>query len=63
MLEPLSNSQQQLRGRKVQDMTVDQLADWIDACFKMERWVKGNKARRSWKLGGEEAKAELERRK
>ena len=63
MAEPLSKSQQQLRGRSVGDMTDDQLRDWIDACEKMESWVKASKARRSWKLSGHDAEAVLERRK
>jgi hypothetical protein len=63
MSEPLSKSQQHLRGRNVADMTTDQLRDWIDACAKMERWVTAAKARRSWKLSGQHAQQELERRK
>jgi len=62
MPEPLSKSQQQLRGRNVIDMTVAQLRDWIDACDKMELWVKANKARRTWTRGRREAEAELKRR-
>jgi len=59
---PLSQSQQRLRGRKIADMTDDQLRDWIDACTRMEKWVKPAKARRSWKQSGQEAMEELERR-
>lgn len=62
MAEPLSKSQQRLRGRKVADMTADQLLDWIDACAKMEQWVDAAKARRSWKQSAEDAQQELERR-
>ena len=36
MAEPLTKSQRSLRGKKVVDMTDDQLRDWIDACAKME---------------------------
>ena len=60
--EPLSRSQQGLRGRDIRDMTIEQLRDWIDACEKMEAWVKPPKARRSWKHSGQEAIAELEGR-
>ena len=63
MAMPLSKTQQRLRGRKIADMTDDQLRDWIDACSRMEEWVKPPKARRSWKSAGQEAMAELERRK
>ena len=63
MSEPLSKSQQALRGRTLTDMTEDQLRDWIDACNKMEVWPHtAKKARHDWKLGGNEAMAELERR-
>ena len=62
MAEPLTRSQQQLRGRKISDMTVEQLRDWIDACDKMETWVGAAKARRGWRLSGIEAQAELARR-
>ena len=63
MAEPLSKSQQQLRGRKILVMSVEQLRDWIDACDKMEAWVDAAKARREWRLSGIEATEELERRK
>ena len=59
---PLSASQQSLRGRSVQNMTVDQLRDWIDACCKMENWVKFAKARRGWRQSGQDAQEELQRR-
>lgn len=62
MPEPLTRSQQSLRGRKVCDMTDDQLRDWIDACEKMERWVDAAKARRDWRLSGIEAQDELDHR-
>ena len=62
MHEPLSNSQQKLRGREIRVMTHEQLVDWIRACHAMEKWVRYNKARRSWKHSGIEAEAELERR-
>jgi len=59
---PLTRSQQALRGRKICDMSIDQLRDWIDACNKMERHVIYNKGRRSWTRSRSEAEAELERR-
>jgi hypothetical protein len=61
--QPLSRSQQRLRGRKVSDMNDAQLRDWIDACTKMEEWrgIDG-KARRGWKESRAAARAELERR-
>jgi hypothetical protein len=62
MTEPLSKSQQQLRGRDVHTMTNDQLSDWIHACNSMEKWVKYNKARRSWKRGRKEAEEEIQKR-
>ena len=62
MSEPLSKSQQALRGSKINDMSIDQLQDWIDACGKMERWVDAAKARREWRVSGIEAERELERR-
>jgi hypothetical protein len=63
MDSPLSASQESLRGRKVKDMTEQQLRDWIDACERMEAWPHTErKARRGWKAGRVEAIAELERR-
>ena len=62
MAEPLTKSQQSLRGRKIVDMTDAQLRDWIEACEKMEVWVGDAKARRGWRLSGIEAENELERR-
>jgi hypothetical protein len=63
MDEPLSDSQQALRGRKVTDMTEAQLHDWIDACDRMEAWKHiTNKARRGWKDSRAEAVTELARR-
>ena len=61
--QPLTKSQQKLKGRKVTDMTVEQLKDWIEACEKMERWIaRAGKARREWKRSGQEAQTELEGR-
>jgi hypothetical protein len=60
--EPLTNSQRELRGRRISAMSIAQLRDWIDACMKMERSVEFNKARRSWKRSREEATEELTRR-
>lgn len=62
MAEPLSKSQQALRGRKICDMTEEQLRDWIGACLKMEKWVGAAKARRGWRLSGIEAEQELNSR-
>jgi hypothetical protein len=62
MREPLTLSQQRLRGRKVSDMKIDQLRDWLNACEKMSVWVKPPKARRSWAQGLKEAEEELEQR-
>jgi hypothetical protein len=62
MAEPLSKSQQSLRGRKIADMTDHQLRDWIQACEKMENWVGHAKARRGWRLSGVQAEKELDRR-
>ena len=44
------------------DMSDAQLEDWIDACAKMEVYVKAAKVRRSWKRSGSDALAEVERR-
>lgn len=62
MNEPLTKTQQELRGRSVSDMSLGQLRDWIDVCKKMENWVGYNKARRGWRQCREEALAELSRR-
>ena len=62
MTEPLTKNQQNLRGRSIDDMSIEQLRDWIDACTKMENWVGAKKARRDWRLGREAASAELVRR-
>ena len=60
---PLTKSQTSLRGRKICDMSIEQLHDWIDACNKMERHVKYNKGRRTWTRSRTAAEAELERRR
>ncbi len=62
MNEPLSKSQVELRGRSLGEMTVEQLFDWLDACSKMERWIKPPKARREWHQGRIETLRELSRR-
>jgi hypothetical protein len=63
MNQPLSITQQALRGRKVTDMTDVQLRDWIDACDQMEAWVHITaKARRGWKAARVRAVTELARR-
>ena len=61
-MEPLTRSQSSLRGKKIRDMTEEELRDWIRACDKMETYVKPAKARRGWKASGIEARAELARR-
>ncbi|MEO9885281.1 MAG: hypothetical protein ABJR05_06725 [Balneola sp.] len=61
---PLSKTQERLRGEKASDMTDEQLLDWIDACDKMEKAKKmPPKARRSWKESRQEAFDEIEKRK
>jgi hypothetical protein len=61
--QPLSKSQQKLRGRKIVDMSDTQLADWIVACHSMEAWPRIDaKARRGWKASRLEAEGEVERR-
>jgi hypothetical protein len=40
-------------------MSAQQLRDWIDDCTKMERWVRFNTARRTWKWCRHLAAAEL----
>jgi hypothetical protein len=62
MAEPLSDSQQRLRGKDVRTMTNEQLVDWIHACNAMEKWVSHNKARRGWKQGRADAEAEIQKR-
>jgi hypothetical protein len=62
MRNPLTKSQEALRGRKRADMTTAQLHEWIDACNKMEAWVKPAKARRTWKLAREDALTEIAKR-
>jgi hypothetical protein len=60
---PLSRTQESLRGRKIVDMSVAQLREWIDACVRMEEWkYTPAKARRGWKASRAKAEVELERR-
>ena len=59
MQSPLTRQQESLRGRRVEDLTDEQLLIWLDACDKMMRWVKPAKARRTWKAGRERAEAEI----
>lgn len=61
-MDPLTKTQQALRGRDPRDLSLDQLRDWIDACKKMEHWVKDKKARKEWRKSREQTVAELERR-
>ena len=60
--QPLTGEQDALRGRDVREFTDAELRLWLDACDRMERWVKSAKARRTWKAGAERANAELARR-
>jgi hypothetical protein len=62
MKNPLTKQQEQLRGKKVNDMTNHELEIWVQACDKMENWVDVNKARRSWTKSRDEAESELEKR-
>jgi hypothetical protein len=61
--QPLTKEQQALRGRRVQDMTPEQLRTWIEACDRMEQWAHiPAKARAGWKRSRILAEAELSRR-
>ena len=60
---PLPKEQESLRGRKVKDMTDDQLQLWLKACDTMEGWVTNPKARRGWKASRVEAESEIDRRR
>lgn len=60
--QPLTREQEELRGRDVREFDETQLRVWLDACERMERWVKAAKARRSWKTAARETRAELARR-
>ncbi|WCO03487.1 hypothetical protein [Psychroserpens ponticola] len=62
MKNPLTKQQERLRGKKVNDMTNQELETWIQACDKMENWVNANKARRSWTQSRDKAESELEKR-
>ena len=59
---PLNKAQEALRGKKVADLTDDQLQLWLTACDTMEEWVTNPKARRGWKRSREAAVAELAKR-
>jgi len=62
-LPPLSRSQSSLRGKKIVDMSVVQLRDWVAACDAVEIWKHTPaKTRRGWKRSRAEAIAELARR-
>jgi len=63
MNNPLTKAQSALRGRKRVDMSDSQLLEWIDACNRMEPWVKFAKARRTWAAARADAEAEIARRK
>jgi hypothetical protein len=60
--EKLTKNQQRLRGKKISDMTDDELTDWLAACHKMEVLVKFKKARHSWVEAGKNTQAEISRR-
>jgi hypothetical protein len=62
MDEPLTESQQRLRGYKISNMAIYQLHDWISACRRMAHWAKSAQDRTIWKTSGQEALTELERR-
>ena len=63
MAQPLSKSQESLRGKKIVDMSVSELKDWVAACDAMEVWKHTpSKARRGWKRSRSEAIAELAHR-
>lgn len=62
MKNPLTQEQESLRGRRVEDMTDAQLRLWIDACYKMMVWVRPAKARRSWKTERERGEVEIAKR-
>ena len=62
MNNPLNKQQEKLRGKKVTDMTLDELSIWVKACDKMENSGIANKARRNWTTSRTEAIAEIEKR-
>ncbi len=62
MSSPLTKQQEKLRGKKIVDMTNAELHSWINACDRMETYVKGNKARRSWTKSRDEAENEMQSR-
>ena len=62
MDEPLTESQQKLRGRQISEMAIYQLHDWIAACKRMGLWAKTYEERTAWKESGQQAVTELERR-
>ncbi|MFD0843576.1 hypothetical protein ACFQ1F_08545 [Flaviramulus multivorans] len=62
MKNPLTKQQEKLRGKKIVDLTDAELLLWINACDKMENWVGGNKARRSWTSSRQDAVDEIEKR-
>jgi hypothetical protein len=62
MNEPLTESQQSLRGHQIADMAIYQLHDWILACRRMEVWAQSAQDRTTWKTCGQEVVTELERR-
>jgi hypothetical protein len=63
MRNPLSREQEALRGRRITDLTDRELELWLDACERMEHWVRFAKARRTWKRSREAALEEQTKRR
>lgn len=61
MDNPLTKEQEELRGKNISSFSIE-LNEWIEACERMEVWVKTNKARRSWARSKEKAECELSKR-
>lgn len=48
---PLTKEQNALRGRRLEELSSDELRLWIDACDRMETWPgMPAKSRRGWKM-------------
>jgi hypothetical protein len=60
---PLSREQEALRGRRLVDLTDRELELWLDACERMEHWVRFAKARRTWKRSRDAALQEQAKRR
>ncbi len=61
-MDPLTKSQQALRGLALCDMSIAQLRDWIAACEQMDQMANHKKAPRGWQKSRELAVKELESR-